>query len=101
MRPGWHWNTGVLEDPPPEEGPQRPIAPYERIYAGKRVLVTGGLGFLGSNLARRLVHLDADVMLIDSLIPGYGGNRRNIAGFQDRVRVNIADIRTQPTMNFV
>ncbi len=101
MRPGWTWNTGVLQDPPPEEDSPRPIAEYERVYAGKRIMVTGGLGFIGSNLARRLVQLDADVMLVDSLIPGYGGNRRNIAGIQDLVRINIADIRTQPTMNFL
>jgi UDP-glucose 4-epimerase len=62
-------------------------------------MITGGLGFIGSNLARRLVHLGADVLLVDSLIPQYGGNERNIAGIESRVRVNIADVRTQPTMN--
>ncbi len=77
----------------------RPPADYEEVYAGKRVMVTGGLGFIGSNLARRLVALDADVLLVDSLIPAYGGNRRNIAGVEEQLRVNIADIRTQPTMN--
>lgn len=60
---------------------------------GKRVLITGGLGFIGSSLARRLVDHDADVTLVDSLIPLYGGNRFNVAGIEDRVRVNISDVR--------
>ncbi len=101
MRPGWHWTDGVLADPPPPEDNPRPIADYERVYEGKRVMITGGLGFIGSNLARRLVQVGADVLLVDSLIPQYGGNKRNIAGIQHQVRVNIADIRTRPTMNFL
>ncbi|MBM3488233.1 MAG: NAD-dependent epimerase/dehydratase family protein [Alphaproteobacteria bacterium] len=60
---------------------------------GRRVLVTGGLGFIGSNLARRLVELGADVVLVDSLIPEYGGNLFNVAGIEDRARVNISDVR--------
>jgi UDP-glucose 4-epimerase len=74
---------------------------YQEFYRGRRVLITGGLGFIGSNLARRLVELDADVLLVDSLIPDYGGNLFNIDGIADRVRVNIADIRQQSTMNFL
>ncbi len=70
-------------------------------YRGRRVLVTGGLGFIGSNLARRLVDLGADVLLIDSLIPDYGGNLFNIAGLESRLRVNIADVRQASTMNFL
>ena len=62
-------------------------------FHGKKVLITGGLGFLGSNLARELVEAGADVLLVDSLIPEYGGNRANIAGIEDRVTVNISDIR--------
>ena len=53
-------------------------------YRGRRVLVTGGLGFIGSNLARRLVDLGADVLIVDSLIPDYGGNLFNIDGIEDR-----------------
>ena len=53
-------------------------------YEGKRVLITGGLGFIGSNLARELVEAGADVVLVDSLVPEYGGNRANIAGIEDR-----------------
>ncbi|MGH9312582.1 MAG: NAD-dependent epimerase/dehydratase family protein, partial [Vicinamibacterales bacterium] len=70
-------------------------------YRGRRVLVTGGLGFIGSNLARRLVELGADVLLVDSLIPDYGGNLFNIAGIEDRLRVNVADVRQESTMNYL
>jgi UDP-glucose 4-epimerase len=62
-------------------------------YRGTPVMVTGGLGFIGSNLARRLVDLGAEVLVVDSLIPDYGGNLVNIAGYEDRLRVNIADVR--------
>ena len=67
-------------------------------YADRAVLITGGLGFIGSNLARRLVDLGARVTLVDSLIPDYGGNRFNIAGYEERVRVNIADVRDPYSM---
>jgi UDP-glucose 4-epimerase len=70
-------------------------------YRGRRVMITGGLGFIGSNLARRLVDLGADILLVDSLIPEYGGNLFNIAGFEDRVRVNVADVRQETTMNYL
>jgi UDP-glucose 4-epimerase len=70
-------------------------------YRGRRVLVTGGLGFIGSNLARRLVDLGADVLLVDSLIPDYGGNLFNIDGIEERVRVNVADVRQATTMNYL
>jgi UDP-glucose 4-epimerase len=62
-------------------------------FSGAKVLITGGLGFIGSNLARRLVDLGAAVTLVDSLVPEYGGNRFNIDGLEDRVRVNISDVR--------
>ncbi|MFZ4849852.1 MAG: NAD-dependent epimerase/dehydratase family protein [Caldilinea sp.] len=62
-------------------------------YAGKKVLITGGLGFVGSTLARRLVDLGAQVTVVDSLIPDYGGNWFNLDGYTDRLRVNIADVR--------
>lgn len=70
-------------------------------YRGKAVLVTGGLGFIGSNLARRLAGLDARVLLIDSLIPDYGGNLFNVHGIDDRVRINIADVRDQNSMDYL
>jgi UDP-glucose 4-epimerase len=72
---------------------------YLDAYQGRRVMITGGLGFIGSNLARRLVELGADVLVMDSLIPDSGANFFNIAGIADRVRVNIADVRQESTMN--
>ena len=64
----------------------------------KRVLITGGAGFIGSNLARRLLDLGAKVTLVDSLIPEYGGNQRNLSEITDRVRLNIADVRDEHSM---
>ncbi len=74
---------------------------YREFYRGRRVMITGGLGFIGSNLAHQLVDLGADVLLVDSLIPDYGGNLFNIDGIAQRLRVNIADIRQQTTMNYL
>ena len=62
-------------------------------YDGSKVLITGGIGFIGANLARRLDALGADITLLDSLIPDYGGNLFNLAGLHERVRVNISDVR--------
>jgi UDP-glucose 4-epimerase len=62
-------------------------------YANKHVLITGGLGFIGSNLARSLVDQGAEVTLADSLIPQYGGNPFNIAEIRDQVKVNVCDVR--------
>lgn len=74
-----------------------PSVPTDHLafFAGKSALITGGLGFIGSNLARRLVDLGADVLVVDSLIPEYGGNLHNIAGYEDQLRVNIADVRDE------
>jgi len=74
---------------------------YRGFYRGRRVMITGGLGFIGSNLARQLVDLGADILIIDSLIADYGGNLFNIRGIEDRVRVNIADIRQESTMHYL
>jgi UDP-glucose 4-epimerase len=74
---------------------------YRQFYRGRAVMITGGLGFIGSNLARSLVTLGADVLLVDSLIPDYGGNLFNIDGIADRVHVNVADVRQQSTMNYL
>ncbi|MEQ1898271.1 MAG: NAD-dependent epimerase/dehydratase family protein [Vicinamibacterales bacterium] len=74
---------------------------FAGFYQGRAVMVTGGMGFIGSNLARRLVSLGARVIVVDSLIPEYGGNRFNLDGVEDRLTVNIADIRQQSSMNYL
>jgi UDP-glucose 4-epimerase len=63
------------------------------MFSQRKVLISGGCGFVGSALARRLVNLGAQVTLIDSLIPTYGGNLANIADIRDRVWLNICDVR--------
>jgi UDP-glucose 4-epimerase len=72
---------------------------YLSFYRDRRVMVTGGLGFIGSNLVRQLVAAGADVLIVDSLHPDYGGNRFNIHGLEDRVRLNVADVRDQTSMD--
>lgn len=67
--------------------------PRDMDFHGRKVLITGGLGFIGSTLARRLVDMGATVVLVDSLVPEYGGCLFNIAGIKDRVTVNISDVR--------
>jgi UDP-glucose 4-epimerase len=73
--------------------PEVPVTDYRDSYRGRRVLVTGALGFIGSNLTRALADLGADVLAVDSLLPDYGGNLFNLAGYEDKVRINIADVR--------
>jgi UDP-glucose 4-epimerase len=70
-------------------------------FAHKRVLITGGLGFIGSNLAVRLVGFGADVTLLDAMIPGHGGNLFNIEPIKDDVVVNFSDIRDEHSMNYI
>ena len=67
-------------------------------YHNKKVLITGGLGFIGSNLARALVAQGARVTIVDSLIPQYGGNLFNIADIRDKLEVNICDVRDPHAM---
>lgn len=72
-----------------------------RCFDRKKVLITGGLGFIGSNLAIRLVELGADVTLVDSLIPTYGGNLWNVEPIKTRVRINISDVRDPFAMKYL
>jgi nucleoside-diphosphate-sugar epimerase len=74
---------------------------YRDWYRGRRVMITGGLGFIGSNLARQLADLSADVLVIDSLLPDYGGNLFNVAGYESRLQVNVGDVRQQSAMDFL
>jgi len=73
----------------------------EDYFRDRKVLITGGLGFIGSTLASRLLDLGAKVTLLDSLIPQYGGNLFNIEGIRDRVRVNISDVRDSHAMHYL
>ena len=79
--------------------PSVPVTDYHTFYRGRSVLITGGLGFIGSNLAHALVNLGANVLIVDSLIPDYGGNLFNVRTIENQVRINVADVRQQTTMN--
>lgn len=68
-------------------------------YNNKKVLITGGLGFIGSNLAIELVRLGAKVTLVDNMLPRQGGNLFNIEPIKDQVKVNFSDVRNQLSMN--
>jgi UDP-glucose 4-epimerase len=70
-----------------------------KVFSGADILITGGLGFIGSSLARRLVTLDAKITLVDSLIPEYGGNLFNIHDIRDRVTVDLTDVRDANRMS--
>jgi UDP-glucose 4-epimerase len=74
---------------------------YRDYFPGRQVMITGGLGFIGSNLAHHLVRLGARVLLVDSLIPKYGGNIFNVVDIQDQVRINIADVRDEHGLRYL
>ena len=74
-------------------------ASYLDFYRGRRVMITGGVGFIGSNLARLLAAAGADILIVDALNPEYGANRFNLSGIEAAVRVNIADVRDEMSMN--
>ena len=71
---------------------------YRAFYQHRRVMITGGLGFIGSNLAHQLVALGARVLIVDALIPDYGGNLFNIREIADQVRVDLSDMRQSGSM---
>ena len=70
-------------------------------FSGANVMITGGLGFIGSNLAHRLVESGAHVTLVDSLVPAYGGNLFNVHDISDRLTINIADVRDEHSMAYL
>jgi len=70
-------------------------------FHAKNILITGGLGFIGSNLARALADCGSRITVVDSLIPEYGGNPFNLDGYEDRIRINIADIRDSFSMAYL
>ncbi|MBP7484966.1 MAG: NAD-dependent epimerase/dehydratase family protein, partial [Aquabacterium sp.] len=77
------------------------LNPSDSAYQGAKVLITGGMGFIGSNLARRLVGLGADVTLVDSLIPEYGGNPFNVNDIREQVRINVCDVRDPFALSYL
>jgi UDP-glucose 4-epimerase len=72
-----------------------------RLFENKKVLITGGLGFIGSNLAMKLVKAGAKVTLLDAMIAGHGGNLFNIEPIKDKVIVNYSDVRNKNIMNYI
>jgi len=68
------------------------------VFKNKNIMITGGLGFIGSNLSHKLVDLGANVLIVDSLIPGHGGNLFNVEDIKDKIKVNLADIRSSHSM---
>jgi len=73
----------------------------DNVFAGRPVLITGGLGFIGSTLAIRLVGLGAKVTVVDSLIPEYGGTQFNVKDIRDQITVNISDVRDIHSMRYL
>jgi UDP-glucose 4-epimerase len=74
---------------------------YLTAYKGSKVLITGGAGFLGSNMAHRLVEIGAHVTLVDSMIPTYGGNLFNLEDIINKIHFNISDVRDQNSMSYL
>lgn len=70
-------------------------------FGGRKVVVLGGAGFIGSNLAHRLVELGAEVIVVDSMLSQYGGNLANLEGIADRIRVNFSDIRDTHSLDYI
>jgi UDP-glucose 4-epimerase len=81
---------------PEESTPQAALAPAH--WSGRAVLVTGGLGFIGSNLALRLRELGARVTIVDALIPQHGGDLRNLDPHRGDFRIEITDLRHNATL---
>jgi UDP-glucose 4-epimerase len=75
------------------------VTDFSPSFSSRSVLITGGLGFIGSTLARRLADAGARVTVIDSLIPEYGGKLFNLDGYHDRIKDNIADVRDEYSMD--
>ena len=70
-------------------------------YRDKRVVITGGVGFIGSNLALRLVELSAEVLLIDSMLPDYGATIDSIASVRHRLQLNFSDVRDRHSLSYL
>jgi UDP-glucose 4-epimerase len=70
----------------------------EKTYAAREVLITGGLGMIGSTIARKLVDRGANVTIMDSCVEPYGANLFNIQDIRDRIQLNISDIRDKESI---
>ena len=77
------------------------MALHEKVFQGKRVLVTGGLGFIGSNLSIRLMELGARVTIVDNMMPRLGGNLFNVKEVKDHVQINFSDVRDEHSMDYL
>jgi UDP-glucose 4-epimerase len=77
------------------------MTPYEEAFKGKKALVTGGLGFIGSNLTARLVDLGASVTVVDNMLPRLGGNLFNVEPVADRIHINFSDVRDEHSMDYL
>ncbi|MBM4348321.1 MAG: NAD-dependent epimerase/dehydratase family protein [Deltaproteobacteria bacterium] len=77
------------------------MALNEKVFQGKRVLVTGGLGFIGSNLSIRLVELGARVTIVDNMMPRLGGNLFNVKEIVDKIQINFSDVRDEHSMDYL
>lgn len=71
------------------------------LFAKKKILITGGAGFIGSNLAHRLVNCGAKITIVDSMIPDYGGNLQNLAGIREKITINFSDVRDRYSMEYL
>jgi len=78
---------------------RKPMMDLREYFADSKILITGGMGFLGSNLALRLTGLGAKVTLVDAMFPEYGGNEFNVADIRDKIAVHIADARDKVLMD--
>ena len=77
------------------------MAPEGEVFKAKRVLVTGGLGFIGSNLTIRLVELGARVTIVDNMMPRLGGNLSNVKQIADHIHINFSDVRDSHSMDYL
>ncbi len=73
---------------------------HEGPFSGKHILITGGAGFIGSNLAIRLISEGAIVSIVDSMIPEFGGNLKNLEPIRDQCELHVADIRDEHSINY-
>ncbi len=77
------------------------MGPDSAFFKGKPILVTGGLGFIGSNLCARLVELGTKVTIVDNMIPRLGGNLANVKEIGDRLQINFSDVRDAHSMDYL